>query len=133
MKAASIVDDCISLCESDLDFCMGPHTKKVHDNQFLLLKQQFLHPFVIFKSFLTLIMLYTDFLIHSKILWILIKIVARGRVAKLATFGVKWASDESFCPSTVITLQMAPLPLTAPNTMGMTGTETPVQQQPEGE
>jgi len=22
-------------------------------------------------------------------------------VAKLATFGVKWASDESFCPSTV--------------------------------
>ena len=28
---------------------------------------------------------------------------------------------------------MAPLPLTAPNTMGMTGTETPVQRQPEGE
>jgi len=29
-------------------------------------------------------------------------IVARGRVAKSATFGVKWASDESFCPSTVV-------------------------------
>jgi len=28
-------------------------------------------------------------------------IVAWGRVAKSATFGVKWASDESFCPSTV--------------------------------
>jgi len=28
IKAASIVEDCISLCESDLDFCMGPHTKR---------------------------------------------------------------------------------------------------------
>jgi len=28
IKAASIVDDCISLYESDLDFCMGPHTKR---------------------------------------------------------------------------------------------------------
>jgi len=39
--------------------------KKVHDNQFLLLKQPFLHPFMIFKSFLTSIILSTDFLIHS--------------------------------------------------------------------
>ena len=30
--------------------------------------------------------------------------MARGRVAKSATFGVKWASDESFCPSTVLML-----------------------------
>jgi len=28
IKAASIVDDCISMCESDLDFCMGPHSKR---------------------------------------------------------------------------------------------------------
>jgi len=28
-------------------------------------------------------------------------IVAGGGEAKSATFGVKWASDESFCPSTV--------------------------------
>jgi len=28
IKAASIVDDCISLCESDLDFGMGPNTKR---------------------------------------------------------------------------------------------------------
>ena len=27
--------------------------------------------------------------------------MAWGRVAKSATFGVQWASDESFCPSTV--------------------------------
>ena len=28
--------------------------------------------------------------------------MAWGRVAKSAAFGVKWASDESFCPSTVM-------------------------------
>ena len=28
IKAASIVDDCISMCESDQDFCMGLHTKR---------------------------------------------------------------------------------------------------------
>jgi len=43
----------------------------------------------------------TDFLILSQILQFLIEIVVHGRVVKLTTFGVKWASDKSFCPSTV--------------------------------
>jgi len=35
--------------------------------------------------------------------------VAWGRVAKSATFGVKWASDESFCPSMVPAIQKGDL------------------------
>jgi len=56
---------------------------------------------MIFKSFLTSIILSTDFLIHSKNFVDSYKDCGQGRVAKSATFGVKWASDESFCPSTV--------------------------------
>ena len=47
-------------------FLYGAPDKKVHGNQFLLLKQLFLPPFVIFGSFLTAIILSMDFLIHSK-------------------------------------------------------------------
>ena len=67
IKAASIIHDCISLCESDLDFCMGLHTKRYMTTNAFLLKQPFLHPFVIFKSFVTLIILSTGFLVHSQI------------------------------------------------------------------
>ena len=42
------------------------NTKKVHDNQFLLHKQSFLHPFLIFESFVTFIILSTDLLIHGQ-------------------------------------------------------------------
>ena len=41
--------------------------------------------------------------------------MAWGRVAKSATFGVKWASDESFCPSTVYTLPHRPLAPPSPH------------------
>ena len=67
IKAASIAYDCISLCESDLDFCMGLHTKSYLTTDSFLLKQPFLHPFVISKSFVTFIILSTDFLIRSQI------------------------------------------------------------------
>jgi len=45
----------------------GALYKKVHGNQFLLLKQPVLYRFVIFMSFVTLIILSTYFLIHSEI------------------------------------------------------------------
>jgi len=61
-----MVYDCISMCESDVDFYMGLHTKRHMTTNSFLLKQPFLHHLVIFKSFVTLIILSTDFLIHSQ-------------------------------------------------------------------
>jgi len=46
---------------------MGLHTKRYMTTNSFLLKQPFLHPIVIFKSFVTFIILSTDFLIHSQI------------------------------------------------------------------
>jgi len=45
---------------------MGLHTKRYMTTNSFLLKQPFLHPLVIFKSFVTFIILSTDFLIHSQ-------------------------------------------------------------------
>ena len=67
IKTASIVYDCIHMCESDLDFCMGLDRKRYMATNFLPLKQPFLHPFVIFKSFVMFNILSMDFLILSQI------------------------------------------------------------------
>ena len=67
IKTASIVYDCIHMCESDLDFCMGFHRKRYMATNSLPLKRLFLYLFVIFKSFVMFNIKSTDFLILSQI------------------------------------------------------------------
>jgi len=45
---------------------MGLHTNRYMTTNAFLLKQPFLHPFVIFKSFVTLIILSMGFLVHRQ-------------------------------------------------------------------
>ena len=98
IKAASIVYDCISLCKSDLDFCMGLHTKRYMTTNASLLKQPFLHPFVIFKSFVTFIILSTDFLIHSQIFVDSHKICGLGEGGEVGYFWCKMGIGRILLP-----------------------------------
>ena len=101
IKAASIVYDCISLHESDLDFCMGLHTKRYMATNSFLLKQPFLHLFVIFKSFVTFIILSTDFLIHSQIFVDSHTNCGQGEGVDVGYFSCKMGLGRIFCPSTI--------------------------------
>jgi len=68
----------------------------IHGNQFLLLKQPFLHPFVIFKSLLTAIILSTDFLIHSKIFVDSYKDCGQGEGGEVGYFWCKMGIGRIF-------------------------------------
>jgi len=98
IKAASIVHDCISLCESDLDFCMGLHTKRYMTTNAFLLKQPLLHPFVIFKSFVTLIILSMGFLVHSQIFVDSHKDCGLGEGGEVGYFWCKMGIGRIFLP-----------------------------------
>jgi len=101
IKAASIVHDCISLRASNLNFCFGFHTKRYLTTNAFLLKQPFLQPFVIFKSFVTLIILSTGFLVHSQTFVDSHKDCGLGEGGEVGYFWCKMGIGRSFCPSTV--------------------------------
>jgi len=75
--------------------------KKVHGNRYQILKWPFLHHLVIFKDSVNFFMLSTGLLMQGQFSLILIDITQWERVVKMGTFGVKRASDEKFCPSTL--------------------------------
>ena len=83
---------------------MGALYKKVYGNRYQIPKQPFLHHFVISKDSVTFFMLSTGLLMQGQIFVDSHRHCAVREDVKMGTFGVKRASDEYFCPSTVLTL-----------------------------
>ena len=84
--------------KSDLDFCLGLHTKRYMTTDASLLKQPFLHPFVIFKSFVTFIILSTDVLIYSQIFVDSHKDGSLGEGGEVGYFLCKMGIGQIFLP-----------------------------------
>jgi len=77
---------------------MGLHTKRYMATDASLLKQPFLHPFVIFKSFVTFIILSTDFLIYSQIFVDSHKDCGLGEGGEVGYFWCKMGIGRIFLP-----------------------------------
>ena len=62
-----VVHDCVGKGESDLNFCMGLHTKRYMATDTKYLKRPHLHHLVILKDSVTFVMLSTGLLMQGQI------------------------------------------------------------------